>query len=76
MDLWHCLIVMTYRYRCQTANFTLRTFHTVKNWYQFPTAREKLVPVRHIFHSNCSHFVEKCARRKNLCSIHAYSSHH
>ena len=34
------------------ANFTLW-----KNWYQFFTAREKLVPIRHIFHTNISHFV-------------------
>ena len=31
------------------ANFTL---------YQFFTAREKLVPIRHIFHTNISHFVK------------------
>ena len=30
----------------------------MKNWYQFFTAREKLVPIRHIFHSNISHFVK------------------
>ena len=35
-----------------------RKFHTVKNWYQFFTAREKLVPIRHIFHTNISHFVK------------------
>ena len=33
-------------------------FHTVKNWYQFFTAREKLVPILHIFHTNISHFVK------------------
>ena len=35
-----------------------RKFHTVKNWYQFFTSREKLVPIRHIFHTNISHFVK------------------
>ena len=32
----------------------------MKNWYQFLTAREKLVPVRHIhvFRTNISHFVK------------------
>ena len=39
-------------------HFTLRKFHTVKNWYQFLTAREKLVPIRHVFHINISHFVK------------------
>ena len=28
--------------------FHIRKLHTVKNWYQFFTAREKLVPIRHI----------------------------
>ena len=32
-----------------TANFTLRKFQTVNNWYQFLTVRDKLVPTRHIF---------------------------
>ena len=43
---------------CWTANFTFRKFYTVKNWYKFLRAREKLVPVRHIFHTNISHFVK------------------
>ena len=42
---------------CRTANFTLRKFHTVKNWYKFLTAREKLVPIRPVFRTNISHFV-------------------
>ena len=29
---------------------------TLKNWYKFFTAREKLVPMRHTFHTNISHF--------------------
>ena len=33
-------------------------FHTVKNWYQFPTARENMVPICHVFHTNNSHFVK------------------
>ena len=43
-----------------------RKFHTVKNWYQFFTAREKLVPISHIFHTNISHFV-KFAHVVKLC---------
>ena len=35
-----------------------RKFHTVKNRYQFFTVRDKLVPIRHIFHTNISHFVK------------------
>ena len=35
-----------------------RKFHTVKNWYQFFTAREKLEPLRHIFRTSNSHFVK------------------
>ena len=30
----------------------------MKKLYQFFTAREKLVPIRHIFHTNVSHFVK------------------
>ena len=30
----------------------------MKNWYQFFIAHEKLVPIRHIFHTNISHFVK------------------
>ena len=30
----------------------------MKNWYKFFTARENLVPIRHIFHTNISHFVK------------------
>ena len=44
---------------CRTANFTLRKFHTVKNWYEFLTAREILEPIRHVLHTNISHFVKK-----------------
>ena len=33
-------------------------FHTENKWYQFFTAREELVPIRHIFHTNISHFVK------------------
>ena len=33
--------------------------YTVKNWYQFLTTREYLVPIRHVFHTNISHFVKK-----------------
>ena len=36
--------------------------------------REKLVPIRHIFYTNNSHFV-KCGRSETICSIHAHSSH-
>ena len=43
---------------CQTSNYTLRKFHTMKNWYQFLTAREKLVPIHHVFRTNISHFVK------------------
>ena len=43
---------------CWTANFTFRKFHTSKIWYQFFTARKKSVPIRHIFHTNISHFVK------------------
>ena len=38
-------------YVCWTKNHTLRKFHNVNKWYQFLTAREKLVPIRHIFHT-------------------------
>ena len=38
--------------------FTFRKFHTVENWYQFFTAREELVPIHHIFHTDISHFVK------------------
>ena len=30
----------------------------MKNWYQFFTAREELVPIRHIFHTDISHYVK------------------
>ena len=30
----------------------------MKNWCQFLTAREKLAPIRHVFHTNISHFVK------------------
>ena len=39
-------------------------FHTVKNWYQFLTAREKLVPIRHTFRTNVSHFVNNTHKVK------------
>ena len=37
-----------------------RNFHIPKishreNWYQIFTAREKLVPICHVFHTNISH---------------------
>ena len=38
--------------------FHIRKVHTVKNWYQLFTAREELVPMRHIFHANISHGVK------------------
>ena len=44
---------------CQNSNFPLRKFHTMKNWYQFLTARKKLVPIHHVFHTSISHFVKK-----------------
>ena len=43
------------RYAEALLNRKFRKFHTVKNWYQ---ACEKLVPIRHIFHTNISHFVK------------------
>ena len=49
---------------CRTAYFTLRKFHTVKIWYLFLTAREKLVHIRHVIHTNISLFCEICTRRK------------
>ena len=47
-------------YQCEkkAANFTLRKFYTVKNWYQFLIARENLVPIHQICRSNISHFVK------------------
>ena len=41
-----------------------RKFYTVKNWYHFPTAREKLAPIRHIFRTNISHFVKNAQKVK------------
>ena len=36
-----------------------RKFHISQiNWYQFLTAREKLVPMCHVFHTNISYFVK------------------
>ena len=49
-------------------NFTLHKFHTVKDWYQFPTAREKLIPIRQVFQT-----CEKCACSEIISSIHVYS---
>ena len=37
----------------------------MKSWYQFLTARAKLLPIRHIFHTNISHFVNKSAAGKH-----------
>ena len=51
------MVSSTYRL-CWTANYVFTKFHTVKNWYQFFTAREKMVPIRHIFHTNILHFVK------------------
>ena len=33
-------------------------FHTVKNWYQFLTAREKMVPICQIYRTNNSYYVK------------------
>ena len=63
-------IVASYRL-CQTVNFTLRKFHTVKNWYQFLTEHEKLVPIRLIFHTNISHFVKNA----HVVKLYAAYSH-
>ena len=48
----------------------------MKNWYQFFTACEELVPIRHIFNTNISHFVKFAhvvklyeAYMRNLTSI-------
>ena len=38
--------------------FHISQIHTVTNWYQFFTAREKLVPLGHIFYTNISHFAK------------------
>ena len=46
--------------------FTLSKFHAVKNWYHFLTSREKLVPIRHVIHTNISHFA------KNACVVKLY----
>ena len=51
-----------------------RKFHILQI-SQFFTAREELVPIRHIFYTNISHFCEICARSEITCSIHAQSSH-
>ena len=46
-------------------------FHAVKNWYQFLTSREKLVPTRHTIHINISHFVKRNVsdELQNICFI-------
>ena len=67
------IIILKGLYRI--VNFTLRKFHAVKDWYQFLTAREELVPIRHGFHTNMSHVWEKYARSQISCSNHTYSSH-
>ena len=36
----------------------------MKKWSQFPTAREKLVPIRHVFRTNISHFVKNAREVK------------
>ena len=46
--------------------FTLSKFYTVKNWYHFLTSCEKLVPIRHVIHTNISQFV------KNACVVKLY----
>ena len=60
--LWQELVPASFRIytgeHCRTENFTLVKFHTVKNWYQFLTAREKMVPIRHVFHTNVLYFVK------------------
>ena len=38
--------------------FSLRKFHTVRNWYQFLAAHEKLVPIRHIIRTTISRLVK------------------
>ena len=57
---------------CWSAIFTLCKSHTVKNWYPFLAAREKLVPIRHVPISNT---LWKIRIKSIPYSIHAYSSH-
>ena len=79
--VWHvsCMYFLrwanTARKHCWTINYTLRKFHAVKKWYEFLTAREELVAIRHGFHTNISHVWEKYARSQISCSNHAYSLH-
>ena len=75
IESWKKIIRKAVSRLCWTVNFTLRKFHAVKNWYQFLTAREELIPIRHGFHTYISHVWEKYARRQISCSNHAYSSH-
>ena len=56
--------------QCCTANLTLCKFHTVKNWYQFLTAHENLVPMPHIFRTNVSHFVKIRTKLNTVVHIH------
>ena len=55
----HCVIFVGHR---QTA-LSNRKFRTSQishseNWYQLLTAHEKLAPIRHVLHTNISHFVK------------------
>ena len=56
---FHCLLPFLRTIIVESYNKAVlnRKFHTVKNWYQFFTAREKMVPIRYMFHTNISHFV-------------------
>ena len=56
--------ISMYRQLCRTASFTLRKLHTVMDWYQFLTAREKLASIRHKFRTNISHFVKNTYKVK------------
>ena len=55
-----CLVVTCWE-RADFLALLNRKFHISQNshcWYQFFTAREELVPMGHIFHTNISHFVK------------------
>ena len=43
-----------------------RKFYTVKNWYQFPPAREKLVSILIFRTRNISHFVKNTHEVKHI----------
>ena len=62
-------IMQTWNHDSLVEPFTLREFHTVKNWYQFLTTREKMVPIRHVFHTNISLFV------KNAQEVELYEAY-